>query len=262
MKDVTYIAAYPKSGITFLNYMLYHILFDEPWQVERIDSDYIIDLHETRRFPQPNGAMRYAKTHYPFSTRLPLFDRGARAIYLVRDPIDVMMSAWDYAHLLGNATLLNASEEEHAKMFHAYKKNWIEWGGQGYPFAGSWIENVRAWLEQSVLPMLVVSYEKLVDDPRRELERILKFLDITSDRIGLAVERGSVSAMREQELKEAENGTAGAFYRPALANGYFHGYRFIGNLHRQSYDKVLSSDERRRANEIFGVTIERVARRA
>ncbi len=45
MKDVTYIAAFPKSGITYLNYMLFHLLFDAAQDVERIDSDYIFDLH-------------------------------------------------------------------------------------------------------------------------------------------------------------------------------------------------------------------------
>ena len=40
MKDVSYIAAFPKSGITYLNFMLFHILFDRPQDVRLIDSDY------------------------------------------------------------------------------------------------------------------------------------------------------------------------------------------------------------------------------
>ena len=47
IKDITYVAAFPKSGITYLNFMLFHILFDRPQDVRLIDSDYIFDVHES-----------------------------------------------------------------------------------------------------------------------------------------------------------------------------------------------------------------------
>ena len=47
VKDISYIAAFPKSGITYLNFMLFHILFDRPQDVRLIDSNYIFDVHES-----------------------------------------------------------------------------------------------------------------------------------------------------------------------------------------------------------------------
>ena len=34
MHDISYICAFPKSGITYLNYMLFHVLFDRPQDAE------------------------------------------------------------------------------------------------------------------------------------------------------------------------------------------------------------------------------------
>ena len=57
-KDVSYIAAFPKSGITYLNFMLFHVLFDRPQDVRLIDSDYIFDVHES--LAQGPAARRHA----------------------------------------------------------------------------------------------------------------------------------------------------------------------------------------------------------
>ena len=65
MKDVSYIAAFPKSGITYLNFMLFHVLFDRPQDARLIDSHYIFDLHESlARVPPPSVVDRYAKIDF------------------------------------------------------------------------------------------------------------------------------------------------------------------------------------------------------
>src|SRR6202166_2966474 len=115
-KDITYIAAFPKSGITYLNFMLFHILFDRPQDARLIDSDYIFDVHESlARVPPARETPRYLKIHFPYSPRIPLRERASRAVYLLRDPIDVMMSLWDFKHLLGEDGLLEASPADHAR---------------------------------------------------------------------------------------------------------------------------------------------------
>jgi hypothetical protein len=48
VKDISYLAAFPKSGITYLNFMLLHILFDRPQDARLIDGDYI-----SRSYPTP-----------------------------------------------------------------------------------------------------------------------------------------------------------------------------------------------------------------
>ena len=56
MKDISYIAAFPKSGITYLNFMLFQVLFDRPEDARLIDSDYIFDMHESQARVPPAGA--------------------------------------------------------------------------------------------------------------------------------------------------------------------------------------------------------------
>ncbi len=162
MKDISYIAAFPKSGITYLNFMLFHILFDRPQDVRLIDSDYIFDVHESlARVPPPGDAPCYAKIHFPYSPRIPLRERASRTVYLLRDPIDVMMSVWDFKHLTGEDGLLEASPADRAALFQRFSQHWVSTGGLIYPWAGSWKDNVASWLDQGELPVLVVRYEQL-----------------------------------------------------------------------------------------------------
>jgi hypothetical protein len=265
VKDISYIAAFPKSGITYLNFMLFHILFDRPQDARLIDSDYIFDVHESlARVPPAGVTPHYVKLHFAYSPRIPLRERASRAVYLLRDPIDVMMSVWDFKHLTGEDGLLDASPENHAAMFQRFCQHWLNTGGLIYPWAGSWKDNVGSWLDQTQLPVLVVRYEKLKAQPFEELRRILVFLgrEATDQRIAAAIEAGKPENMRKLESEEIDKRVAGVFYRPGLARGYSKGFRFVGRMHGGSSDKILSPAARQSENQTFGPVMERAVARA
>jgi len=265
VKDISFIAAFPKSGITFLNYMLFHVLFDCAENAHLIDSDYIFDVHESlERVPPPGDVPRYLKVHFSFGPELPLRQRAARAICLVRDPIDVMMSVWDFMHLTGEERLLEASPAERTAKFQEFCRHWLSSGGMAYPWAGSWVNNVRSWLDQTQVPVLVVRYERLKEQPFEEMQRVLRFLGhhAPDGRIVAAIEAGKVENMRRVESEEISKHVAGVFYRPSLAKGYAHGYRFVGRLNQGSYEKVLGPAARQYADQVFGPILERVRARA
>jgi hypothetical protein len=265
VKDISIIAAFPKSGITFLNYMLFHVLFDCQQNARLIDSDYIFDVHESlARVPPPGEAPRYLKMHFAYGAGIPLYHRAGRAVCLVRDPIDVMMSVWDFKHLTDEDRLLEVSPAERAARFQAFCRHWLTSGGLAYPFAGSWVHNVASWLDQSQIPLLVVRYERLKEQPFAELQRVLRFLgrDAPDQRIAAAVEAGKVDNMRQRESEEISKHVSGVFYRPSLAKGYAHGYRFVGRLNQSSYDKVLNPATRQYADQVFGPILRRVRARA
>ena len=265
MKDISYIAAFPKSGITYLNFMLFHVLFDRPQDARRIDSDYIFDLHESlARVPPAGDTPRYVKVHFPHSPKLPLRPRAARAVYLMRDPIDVMMSVWDFKHLMGEDGLLEASPAQRDVMFQRFCQRWLTSGGLIYPWAGSWNANATSWLDQTDLALLVVRYEQLKARPHEELRRILAFLghQASDERITAAVEAGKPDNMRRLETQEVNDRTAGIFYRPALAKGYAQGHRFVGRMHGGSSEKILSPAARQIAQQVFGPVIARAQARA
>jgi hypothetical protein len=260
VKDISYIAAFPKSGITYLNFMLFHILFDRAQDARLIDSDYIFDVHESLpRVPPPGDVPQYIKIHFSYSPRIPLLQRASRAVYLLRDPIDVMMSLWDFKHLLGEDGLLEASPNDHAALFQKFCQQWLGTGGLIYPWAGNWRDNVASWLDQTQLPLLVVRYEQLKANPFDELRRILRFLDrdASDERVAAAVEAGKPDNMRKLESDEVNARVSGVFYRPALAKGYAKGYRFVGRMHGGSLEKVLTPAARQYANQVFGPVLER-----
>ena len=255
MNDICYIAAFPKSGITYLNFMLFHVLFDRPQDVRLIDSHYIFDLHESLgRVPPPGDTEQYVKVHFSFSPQIPLRQRASRAIYLLRDPIDVMMSVWDFKHLTGEEGLLDASAGDRQALFQRFCQHWLSSGGLIYPFAGSWRDNVASWVNQKELPLLIVSYEQLKANPATELRRILRFLgrEASEQRIAAAVEAGKPDNMRRLESDEVKAGVSGIFFRPGLARGYAQGYRFVGRMHGGSSEKILSPAARQYASQIFG----------
>jgi hypothetical protein len=264
VKDISYIAAFPKSGITYLNFMLFHVLFDRPQDARLIDRDYIFDMHESlARVPPagqgPNQAPRYIKTHFSYGPQIPLRDRAARAVYLLRDPVDVMMSVWDFKHLTGEDGLLDATPAQREAFFQRFCQHWLSTGGLIYPWAGSWKANVASWLDQRDLPLLVVRYEQLKARPFEELRRVLSFLgrEASDERIATAVEAGKPDNMRKIEAQEIKAGVSGVFYRPELARGYAQGHRFVGRMHGGSSEKILSPAARQFAEQTFGPVIAR-----
>jgi hypothetical protein len=259
--DVSFITAYPKSGITFLSYMLFHALFERSDDRREIRRKYIIDVHKYLDLvPQPGTGRHYVKSHFAFGPALPLRDRARRAVLLVRDPIDVMMSTWDYKHLTGEGNLPALSEAERAVAFRDFVGNWISTGGLAYQWADSWRNNVNSWLDQREIPLLVVRYETLKASPEGELARITKFLDcpVRAERLAAAAEFGRVDNMRQQEAVEVREGIEGAFYRSAFAAGYNKGYRFVNRLHQNAYRTVLDDAQRAWADAIFGPTLDRI----
>jgi Sulfotransferase domain len=258
-RDVNLITAYPKSGITYLSQMLFRALFERPDDLPKLHSDYIIDIHHyADRVTSSGSGPCYVKSHFAFGPDLPLRARARRAVLLVRDPIDVMMSAWDYKHLTGEGNLHRMSEAERAPLFRQFVADWLSSGGQAYQWADSWRNNVTSWLDQREIPFLVIRYEMLKARPAAELQRIMEFFDrpASQAQLAAAAEFGDVETMRQNEERAVAAGAAGMF------PGYERGYRFIGRLHQNSYRTVLSDEQRLLADAAFGQTIDKIRRHA
>jgi aryl sulfotransferase len=192
---------------------------------------------------------------------MPLHERAERAICLVRDPIDVMMSIWDFMHLMGHKSLLDGAEAEKEAIFRNFVGRWVTTGGDQIGGAGTWVTNVMSWLDQRALPVLLVRYESLKADPVAQLARVCTFLGaaVPPERIAQAAHRSDAGEMRKQEQREIDTKQAGAFYRPELETGYSRGFRFVGRLNQNSYDTMLTDAERRAADRVFGPVLARVA---
>jgi Sulfotransferase domain len=254
LQGITSLSAFPKSGVTYLSFLLFHSIFPEEHNIHDLERKYILDIHAypNATFGEPQ-APRLIKSHFPCNPNIPSVRLTSKVIYLMRHPIDVMMSAWDYQHLINGG----GTPDTQSPAFRAYVCSWLSSGGLGFPQFGSWTQHVRSWLGQSNIPLHLVTYENLVDNPERELQSIFDFIGIhiPAERQRTAIERSSMKAMAAFESRELEQRVNGIFFRSNLAAGYERGYRFINKGYRNSYEFVLKADERALADRVFGKEI-------
>ncbi len=237
-RDLIAVAAFPKSGVTYLSSMLFYSLFPgtEPALIEK---QCIVDVHaHPLAGAREAFGKRFIKTHFLFGTK-PDLDAGTeKAIYLVRDPIDVANSAYDFLRLVSP----NASVK-----YGDFIDHWIETGGAHFEFAGTWKEHVASWMYQRTVPVLTVTYTDLVDRPSEQLNRIFVFLDISPapKDVERALKYSSMEAMRSREEDEFSNRREGIFYSKSVEEGMSKGARFINKGYRNSYD-ALDADQKAR----------------
>jgi hypothetical protein len=207
--QITWIASYPKSGNTWVRFLLYHYLYgDLPGTAEL--SRRIPDIHRAeldRARPEPSGRL-FVKTHWPLGPGMPHLDQTAAAIYIIRHPKDILLSALNYLRL-GNQ-LTDLSDSDYAKVFI---------GAGGDPIYlrlgfGTWEQNVFSWTSQRRIPLLLLRYRDLKADAPAALRRTLGFLGeaIDEPRLRSAVEASSFERMRAFEEREKESDHTGTVF--------------------------------------------------
>jgi hypothetical protein len=255
LQDLVSLSAFPKSGVTYLSFLLFHSFFSDDCDIHDLERKYILDIHAypNATFADPS-APRLIKSHFPYNPTIPAVRLTTKSIYLIRHPIDVMMSAWDYQHLIAGT-----NRDVQSPAFRAYVNHWLTSGGLMIAQFGPWTQHVRSWLDQTNIPVHLVTYEKLVDNPQRELKSIIDFvgINVPAERQRIAIERSSMKSMAALESQEVENRMDGIFFRDSLAAGYGQGHRFINKGYRKSYENVLTVDQRALADRTFGSEITR-----
>jgi len=254
LQGITSLSAFPKSGVTYLSFLLFYSVFPDDRDIHDLERKYILDIHAypNARFADSN-APRLIKSHFPYNPAIPAIRLTSRAIYLIRHPIDVMMSAWDFDHLIKGRAAGAPSPE-----FRAFVRRWVTTGGaDAFGGFGSWIQHVRSWHGQANIPVHTVTYENLVDNAERELQAILDFvgLNVPMEHQRAAIQRSSMKSMAALESKEVENRIEGIFFNNNLAAGYGQGLRFINKGYRRSYETQLTEEERAMADKTFGTEI-------
>lgn len=225
---VVWLASYPRSGSTWVRFLLTAYISRREPSTDDVDRC-IPDLHGRRNLLLDPLIDRWlaVKTHLLFTTAHPWVPQTERAVYLVRDPRDVVRSSLALQRALDQSEYRQTSDEEYARTFirnlgdPAFRR-------QGF---GTWPDHVRSWTNDTPFPVLVVRYEDLRRDPQFELARILAFLGQTVDRAALmeAIRVCSIERLRaiERERKQIVgppdrvlHGTLGGFER---------GHPFIGD---------------------------------
>src|SRR5215470_17884303 len=89
--DDTFLVSYPKSGNTWMRFLIANLLQQNP-PVGLLDADDLIPIVDgkSKKFFDNMKSPRIIKSHFSF---IPAYKR---VIYVVRDPRDVVMSQYHY----------------------------------------------------------------------------------------------------------------------------------------------------------------------
>ena len=242
LTNTVWIAGYPKSGNTWLRFLVYNLLYGAPSSSAEVNKR-ITSVHGDN-FPadcadDDNAVMH---SHLSCDKHVELFGAPAGFVYVIRNPLDAMMSHANFYVLTQLDHYLEAqgaeakdAGAEHAQALAAsYVDEFLAAGrdrlglGIGY---GTWSENVRSWLElrDSDTPHVVLRYEDLIRDTAAEMARVARFFGMepgTSDLEAL-VENSSFRAMRAMEEREIQKRAKGRFYRGDRHAAHAMGYRFM-----------------------------------
>ena len=191
-----FLASYPRSGSTWLRFMLFEILCGEEPGFRKIE-DRLPEIQWQRGAPPilPTGG-RLIKTHEQYRKDY------TRAVLLVRDARDVFLSSWAAALEFGLHELVSKGD------FDSFMQEFVN--GKALQM-GTWQAHTRSWLESPLLKegnLLIVKYEELRKNPEPKLAELLQFVGITPNMqvIHKAVEDNSLQRMRAQEDKERKEG--------------------------------------------------------
>jgi hypothetical protein len=184
--DDTYIVSYPKSGNTWVRFLVANLLHPDPTDFTtmetRVPTIYQQTAQQLAAFARP----RVLKSHEYFDPRYP------RVVYVVRDPRDVAVSYFHYSKRKGFLGEVDT--------IATFTDSFLTGSVNRF---GTWYENVASWLaaRDGSPDMLFVRYEDLRKDTAAELRRIAEFLrlDGSDTTIARAVDASSFERMRELE---------------------------------------------------------------
>ena len=195
--DDIIIAPYMKSGTTWMQTIVSHLIFQDLqlrslmevspwvdtrlWPITKMELAKVLNAIEHRRF---------LKSHLPLDG-LPFYPT-VKYIVVGRDARDVFLSLWNHYrnytpefYERANQPLgedeqpLPRCPQDVRQFWRKWMtRGWFEWESQGYPF-WSLLHHTQTWWDFRDLPnILFVHYNDLLQDLKGEILRVARFLEI------------------------------------------------------------------------------------
>jgi hypothetical protein len=199
--DDTLLVSYPKSGNTWMRFILSNLLQSGAEEINfhnalnYIPDDNFSDLEQVAR-------PRIIKSHEPYQAQFP------RVIYIVRDPRDAYVSYFEYLR----------KKLPEGMTFSAFLR-------QPSIYPCRWHEHVASWIDKPSVKVLV-KYEDMLSDCFSQMQRVLAILphvQVSDEQLRRAIDASSFSNMRKiEETKgrpfrtEKDRETATTFVRKGI----------------------------------------------
>lgn len=231
------IASYPRSGNLWLRTMLYEAIVGEA-TFERVMAalPYVGDHAPAPRLLNGGRLLKTHELHLPGCRR---------AIHLVRDPRDVVISY--YSFLQRNRRVVVDQSDPAGSVFDRFVDAFIN--GRLAPH-GTWQENARSWSAAAAAgrcDVLLVRYEDLRAEPAAGLRRILEWLGV--DAADGAVERAVAGADIERMRALTRNLDAGWDRRTGNQPGRF---TFVNSGRAGGWRSILTGAQAARFGAFAG----------
>ncbi|ABS62903.1 sulfotransferase [Parvibaculum lavamentivorans DS-1] len=240
MGALIWLASYPKSGNTWMRSFLHNLFRNgqQPVSLNEIDdfclgasaskwyqrytSTPSVELSSEEIARYRMAVQRDFMTVFPDSVfvkthdylgeynNVPLhnMDVTAGAIYIVRNPLDVVLSMVPHFGIpLDQAIVSLANEGAQSDPSDAHVPEHY----------GSWSTNVRTWTRTPRPGLLVMRYEDMLDKPRKSFKTVASFLGLkpSSERLERAIKFSSFKVLKAQEERE------GFKERPKVSKSFF-----------------------------------------
>jgi hypothetical protein len=180
-----FVASYPRAGSTWLRFLLYELLTGQTTSFEAVNKGIPnIGRHYTAPQLLDSGA-RLIQTHEPYRPEY------GRAIYLVRDVRDVVISEYYFQQLW---QLFDGTFDQFLQAFLAGKANRY----------GSWVKHTTSWLdalEAARGQIIFLRFDELRQNTAATLADILAFLgaEVGGSSIEKALANNTAVEMRKKE---------------------------------------------------------------
>ncbi len=243
---IIWLASYPKSGNTWLRMFLksYFMKSDEKFSLEKSISDNFkpqgfpdqkileelkVDYYKFEEIAKNWEAMQdylnlnnqtnFVKTHNAMCTvgsyKFTSHKNTKGAIYIVRDPRDVLVS---YSHHYG------VDYEKTFKMISSpYNCEYPESGGKRYKktLMGNWSSHYNSWKKYNSCKVLIIKYEDMIINEYETFMKVINYLkevndtEFNEEKFKKALKQSQFSELQKLEKTEgfSEVGRGGIFFR-------------------------------------------------
>jgi hypothetical protein len=250
--EIVWLASYPRSGNTWVRFLIYNLVRGEPIFSRQV-QEFIPSFHKGVEAAHFTGDYTIIKSHLRYTETMPLNRCTAGAIYVYRNPLDVMASNVGYAMRWASDELPPTERRrqilELTEEFIA-NRGFLGWQQMGM---GRWDENVESWIGRALpFPVLTVRYEEARCKTMEFVDRLCDFLGIvrTADERAEAIRNSSLDAMSAMEQREIDHGWPGLFLGERAAHGS-DSWRFVGKGQSGALTASLPAECLERARAAF-----------